>query len=145
MKNENLNKAKQQKNDEFYTQYKDVKKEVERYADQLRGKIIFCNCDNPEESNFSKYFYDNFDILGLKGLISSNADFRSEESIKMLKDCDIVITNPPFSLFREYIAQLMEYDKKFLILGNNNAITYKEVFPLLRDNKMWLGCRSLRF
>ena len=142
MKNRNLNKAKQQKNDEFYTQYKDVKKEVERYADQLKGKIIFCNCDNPEQSNFYKYFYDNFDILGLKELISSNADFRSEESIKMLKDCDIVITNPPFSLFREYIAQLMEYDKKFLIIGNNNAITYKEIFTYIKANRLWLGYTS---
>ena len=147
MKNRNLNKAKQQKNDEFYTQYKDVKEEVERYADQLKGKIIFCNCDNPEQSNFYKYFYDNFDILGLKELISSNADFRSEESIKMLKDCDIVITNPPFSLFREYIAQLMEYDKKFLVIGSYNAITYKEVFGFIKENKIWLGVspRSMNF
>ena len=142
MKNRNLTKARQQKNDEFYTQYKDVKKEVERYADQLKGKIIFCNCDNPVQSNFYKYFHDNFDILGLKELISSNADFRGEESIKMLKECDIVITNPPFSLFREYIAQLMEYDKKFLILGNNNAITYKEVFKYIKENKLWLGYTS---
>lgn len=135
----NLTKARQQKNDEFYTQYKDVKKEVERYADQLKGKIIFCNCDNPVQSNFYKYFHDNFDILGLKELTTSNADFRGEESIKMLKECDIVITNPPFSLFREYIAQLIEYDKKFLILGNNNAITYKEVFKYIKENKLWLG------
>ena len=147
MKNRNLNKAKQQKNDEFYTQYKDVKKEVERYADQLKGKIIFCNCDNPVQSNFYKYFYDNFDILGLKELITSNADFRGEESIKMLKECDIVITNPPFSLFREYVAQLMEYDKKFLVIGSYNAITYKEVFGFIKENKLWLGVspRSMNF
>ena len=140
-KNKNLHAAKKAKNDEFYTQYEDIKKEVERYADQLKDKIIYCNCDN-EESNFYKYFQDNFDILGLKKLIYFNGDFRSEESIEMLKQCDIVITNPMFSLFRIYITQLMEYDKKFLILGNNNAITYKEVFKYIKENKLWLGYTS---
>jgi len=139
MKNRNLNTAKKKKNDEFYTQYEDVKKEIDHYADQLKDKIIFCNCDDSNQSNFYKYFSDNFEILGLKELISSNADFRSEESIDILKECDIVITNPPFSLFREYIAQLMEYDKKFLVIGHQNAITYKEVFKYIKENKLWLG------
>ena len=147
MKNRNLNTAKKKKNDEFYTQYEDVKKEVDHYADQLKDKIIFCNCDDSNQSDFYKYFSDNFDILGLKELISSNADFRSEESIEILKECDIVITNPPFSLFREYIAQLMEYDKKFLVIGSYNAITYKEVFGFIKENKIWLGVspRSMNF
>lgn len=147
MKNRNLHTAKKKKNDEFYTQYEDVKKEVDHYADQLKDKIIFCNCDDSNQSNFYKYFSDNFEILGLKELISSNADFRSEESIEILKECDIAITNPPFSLFREYIAQLMEYDKKFLVIGNYNAITYKEVFGFIKENKMWLGIspRSMNF
>ena len=139
MKNRNLNTAKKKKNDEFYTQYEDVKKEVDHYADQLKDKIIFCNCDDSNQSNFYKYFSDNFEILGLKELISSNADFRSEESIEMLKECDIVISNPPFSLFREYIAKLIEYDKKFLVIGSYNAITYKEVFTYIKTNRLWLG------
>lgn len=173
-KNKNLHTAKKEKNDEFYTLYEDIEKEVKEYKDQLKDKIIYCNCDNPESSNFWKYLSNNFTYYGLKKLISShynqngnsykleisrdingdgninkldtqkttfkgNGDFRSDECIEILKECDIVITNPPFSLFREYIAQLMEYDKKFLILGNMNAITYKEVFNLIKDNKMWLG------
>lgn len=173
-KNKNLHSAKKEKNDEFYTLYEDIEKEVEEYKDQLKDKIIFCNCDDPESSNFWKYLSNNFTYYGLKKLISShydpngnsykleisrdinndgnvdkldtqkttfkgNGDFRSDECIEILKECDIVITNPPFSLFREYIAQLMEYDKKFLIIGNYNAITYKEVFRYIKDNKLWLG------
>lgn len=173
-KNKNLHSAKKQKNDEFYTQYEDIEKEVEEYKNQLKDKIIFCNCDDPESSNFWKYLSNNFTYYGLKKLISShydsngnsykleisrdingddnidkldtqkttfkgNGDFRSDECIEILKECDIVITNPPFSLFREYIAQLMEYDKKFLIIGNLNAITYKEVFRYIKENKLWLG------
>lgn len=176
-KNKNLHSAKKEKNDEFYTLYEDVEKEVEEYKDQLKDKIIFCNCDDPESSNFWKYLSNNFEYYGLKKLISShydpngnsykleisrdingddnidkldtqkipfkgNGDFRSEECIEILKECDIVITNPPFSLFREYITQLMEYDKKFLILGNNNAITYKDVFTYIKANRMWLGYTS---
>lgn len=176
-KNKNLHSAKKEKNDEFYTLYEDIEKEVEEYKDQLKDKIIFCNCDDPESSNFWKYLSNNFTYYGLKKLISShydpngnsykleisrdinndgilnkldtqktpfkgNGDFRSDECIEILKECDIVITNPPFSLFREYITQLMEYDKKFLILGNNNAITYKEVFRYIKDNKLWLGYTS---
>ena len=163
-KNKNLQKAKNTKNDEFYTQLSDIEKELKHYKNQLKDKIIYCNCDNPEWSNFWKYFKDNFEELGIKELVATyyeedkityktiydgketnkiklngNGDFRSSECIEILKTSDIVITNPPFSLFREYIAQLMEYDKQFLVLGNMNAITYKEIFPLLKDNKIWLG------
>jgi hypothetical protein len=171
MTNTKLNTAKKAKNDEFYTQLADIENELEHYKKHLQGKVIFCNCDNPEWSNFWKYFYLNFDFLGLKALISThfekdkpcyklecrggrddqgeliteitmlsgNGDFRSQEVIEVLKESDIVVTNPPFSLFREYVAQLIEYDKQFLIIGNINAITYKEIFPLIKDNKMWVG------
>lgn len=168
MGNKDLVKARINKKDEFYTQLTDIEKELLYYKQHLKGKIIFCNCDDPEYSNFWKYFYLNFEFLGLKRLIAThfdyekptykleydgkdiirtdlkeNGDFRSPEAIEILKSADIVITNPPFSLFREYIAQLLEYDKKFLIIGNINAITYKEVFPLIKENKVWLG-RSIR-
>jgi hypothetical protein len=183
-----LHKAKKSKNDEFYTQYIDIQKEVEAYLeynpDIFRNKVIYCNCDDPRVSNFFHYFSYNFKFLELKKLITTcyknqnlelfsqnnsekaiyleyngeknggnipsleeigikylngNGDFRSDECIEILKECDIVITNPPFSLFREYIAQLMEYDKNFLIIGNYNAITYKEVFGYIKENKLWLG------
>lgn len=176
--NKNLHKASQAKKDEFYTQLVDIENELKHYKDQFRGKVVFCNCDDPKESNFVKYFSMNFEHLGLKKLIAthykeanlftqeppykleytgdkdgnrtpdssefmtrmiSTGDFRSQECIKLLKEADIVVTNPPFSLFREYVAQLMEYGKKFLIIGNVNAITYKECFKLIKDNKMWLG------
>jgi len=168
MASNNLQKAKKAKNDEFYTRLTDVEKELLHYRDQFRGKIIFCNCDDPEESNFWLYFKLNFEFLGIKKLMSThyegnipsyklemysedklvktilkgNGDFRSDESIELLKESDMVVTNPPFSLYREYVAQLIKYDKKFLILSNNNSITYKEIFPLLKDNKMWLGYSS---
>ena len=164
-----MTRARIGKNDEFYTQITDIEKEILHYKDQLKDKIIFCNCDDPEWSNFWKYFYTNFEHLELKKLISThyesdktsyklecykneegiltvnklplemNGDFRSPESIELLKECDIVITNPPFSLFREYVSQLITYEKKFLIIGNYNAVTYKETFPLIKDNKIWLG------
>lgn len=174
MPNRNLTQAKKVKNDEFYTQLSDIEKELYHYRDFFRGKIVFCNCDDPEYSNFWKYFQMNFIFLGLKKLISthyepgkqsykmeivsadlptgqlgipdyvqtpleSDGDFRSEECIEILKEADVVVTNPPFSLFREFITQLMEYGKKFIIIGNKNAITYKEFFPLLKDNKIWIG------
>ena len=174
MSNNKLHAAKRAKNDEFYTQMTDIEREMVHYRRQFVGKTIFCNCDDPEESNFWKYFYTNFDYLMLEGLISThyeydkqsyklevyrdtdtgmrgricrtplkgNGDFRSDECVELLKQVDIVITNPPFSLFREYVAQLMEYDKKFIIIGNINAITYKEIFPLIRDNKLWAGANS---
>ena len=168
MASNNLQKAKKAKNDEFYTQLSDIEKELLHYRDQFRGKIIFCNCDDPEESNFWLYFKLNFEFLGIKKLISThyeqnipsyklemysedktdktilkgNGDFRSDECIEVLKESDMVVTNPPFSLYREYVAQLIKYDKKFLIVGSQNAIIYKEVFPLLKNNKMWLGYKS---
>ena len=171
-KNENLHKAKEKKNDEFYTQLTDIEKELKHYKKHFENKVIFCNCDDPEWSNFWKYFSLNFDHLKLKKLIAThfeekkqsykfemyrdeagvhteiktleqNGDFRSPECIELLKEADIVITNPPFSLFREYIAQLMEYNKSFVIIGNKNAITYKEFFPLLKENKVWIGFNNV--
>ena len=173
-KNNNLHNAKKAKNDEFYTRLEDIEKEMCHYREHFRGKVIYCNCDDPKESNFFKFFSLQFEFLGLKKLISTgykenghgvayiyegdknennlpddseirtyelqgNGDFRSEECIEFLKEADVVVTNPPFSLFREYVSQLVEYGKKFLLLGNNNAITYKEIFPLIMSNKMWLG------
>ena len=221
--NRNLHGAKRAKNDEFYTQYNDIQKEIGAYLDYdpnvFRDKTVYCNCDDPFESNFFRYFVLNFDMLGLKRLITTsyrpspiantelvlqqalfpgygerivskpeeskgrpkvtanrfiinevgdingddefnlkdiaeqlrankhnewapleeNGDFRSRECIDLLKQSDIVVTNPPFSLFREYVKQLFEYEKNFVIIGSMNAITYKEVFPLIKENKMWLG------
>ena len=177
--NKNLHAAKRNKNDEFYTQLTDIERELCHYKEHLEGKVIFCNCDDPEESAFWKYFSSNFDVLGLKKLISThfetdkpsyklelikdvngdgkingldiikttlkmNGDFRSPECIEILKEADVVVTNPPFSLFREYVAQLIEYNKKFLIIGSMNAITYKEMFTLIKNNKLWLGCNSVK-
>jgi len=205
MPNANLHKAKDQKNDEFYTQLPDIERELNHYKEHLKGKVIFCNCDDPYESNFFKYFAMRFEFLGIKKLIATcyagspiantqlslfadeseenkttrmphkieiteipdinqdgavdladvrlllgsdknhltrlkgDGDFRSEEIIELLKQADIVVTNPPFSLFREYVSQLIEYGKKFVIIGNKNAITYKEVFKLIKENKMWIG------
>lgn len=170
-KNSNLTKAKKAKNDEFYTQITDIEKELVHYHDQLRDKVVFCNCDDPEWSNFWRYFDLNFDHIGLKGLIAThydpekptykleirrdpetgeklppvrtdlkqNGDFRSPECVELLQECDVVVTNPPFSLFREYVAQLMQYGKKFIIIGNLNCVTYKEVFPLIKYNDLWMG------
>ena len=172
--NKSLAKAKDTKNDEFYTQIADIEKEMKHYRQHFKGKTIFCNCDDPEYSNFWKFFELQFGELGLKKLIAThyettkpsyklelmqdingdgkitnldivrtqlrqNGDFRSPECIEILKEADIIITNPPFSLIREYIAQLIEYDKKFIIIGTINALHYKEIFPLIRDNKIWTG------
>jgi hypothetical protein len=214
MANKNLTNAKRTKNDEFYTQYSDIQKEIEAYLEYnpnvFSRKVVYCNCDDPFESNFFRYFVLNFNKLGLKQIITTSykpspvantqlalfgddktlakskgrpkinankfiinevrdidgdgefnlkdvakqlktnrhnewmplegdGDFRSDESINLLKQSDIVVTNPPFSLFREYIKQLIDYDKKFLIIGNINAITYKECFKLIKNNKVWLG------
>ena len=205
MGNAILNAANKVKNDEFYTQISDITKECSHYKEHFTGKTIFCNCDDPYESDFFKYFALNFNHLGLKKLLAScyigspiantqlslfdyenvenkttkhphrieitempegksnnerglplveyllrnkknaltrlqgDGDFRSPECIEMLKEADIIVTNPPFSLFREYIAQLIEYEKKYLIIGNVNAVSYKEVFPLFKDNKIWMG------
>lgn len=162
MSNSNLTKAKKEKNDEFYTQYIDIEKELQHY--NIEGKIIYCNCDNPHYSNFYKYFKDKFNIHKIKHLyctgynkdgigyyaeyngteetiktLNGNGSFDSDECKQIMQECDIVITNPPFSLFRDYVAQLMEYGKKFLILANNNAITYKEFFPHIKNGQVWLG------
>ena len=172
--NKNLHKANKAKKDEFYTMISDIEKEMHYYKEQFRDKVVFCNCDDPEYSNFWKYFELNFYYLGLKKLIAThyeedipsyklelsrkencesnnihldvikttltqNGDFRSPECIELFKEADIIVTNPPFSLFREYLAQLMEYDKKFVIIGNVNAITYKETFNIIKESKIWLG------
>ena len=182
--NKNLHKAKRRKNDEFYTQLSDIENELRHYTRHFRGKVVYCNCDDPRISNFFHYFSYNFEHLGLKRLITAcyknqdrdlfsrhdaeraiwieykgsslggrvpdvedigvhafdgDGDFRSTECIELLKQADIVVTNPPFSLFREYVAQLVEYGKKFLIIGSKNAITYKEIFPLIKENRVWLG------
>lgn len=160
--NSNLHKARKARADEFYTQYEDIEKEIQNY--NLEGKKIYCNCDDYRYSNFVKYFKDNFNKLKIAYLTASNydigecayqyeydgveekitalkgnGDFRSEECVELLKEADVVITNPPFSLFREYVAILMKYDKKFIVIGNGNAVTYKEIFPLIKENKLWLG------
>jgi hypothetical protein len=182
--NETLHIAKFSKKDEFYTQLIDIESELQHYKEHFKNKVVYCNCDDPTNSNFFNYFSYHFENLGLKKLVSAcyknqdqdlfndekpetgfyteytgekeqnsisntddigiikfkeNGDFRSEESIDLLKQSDIVVTNPPFSLFREYVAQLIKYDKKFLIIGNINAITYKEIFKLIKENKSWLG------
>ncbi len=201
--NKDLNAAKQGKKDEFYTQLTDIEKEMRYYRKHFKNKTVFCNCDDPFESNFFKYFVLNFNRLGLKKLICTcytgspiantqlslfdiveteeenkpykavvttvydktgdgaidmfdvaelfksgeneltelkgDGDFRSKECIEFLKEADIVVTNPPFSLFIEYISQLIQYEKSFLIIGSLNAIHYKEVFPLIKENKVWLG------
>ena len=157
-----LQKAKKSKNDEFYTQLSDIEKELQYYKSHFENKIVYCNCDDPHTSNFFKYFVSNFKELRLKKVIAAcyaengffaeyagekiavsyfkgDGDSRSAESIALLKQSDIVVTNPPFSLFREYVAQLVEYQKQFLIIGNINAITYKEIFKLIQENKAWLG------
>lgn len=176
--NKSLRKASKVKNDEFYTQLTDIEKELRYYKEHFKDKVVFCNCDDPEYSNFWKYFQNNFYFLGLKKLVSThynldgapsytmeivrtdngnqmgipdyvktplvgNGDFRSDECVEILKEADIVVTNPPFSLFREYVAQLVEYNKKFIIIGNKNSITYKEIFALLKENKIWIGHRNI--
>ena len=138
MPNPQLSKAIREKNDEFYTRYEDVEKELRHYHHHLEGKIIYCNADQ-DWSAFIKYFQDHKETIGYKELIYTHTDFRSPENIENLKRADVVITNPPFSLFREYIALLVEHNKKFLIVGNMNAISYREIFPLIKDNKLWLG------
>lgn len=183
-KNSNFAKAKDAKQDEFYTQLSDIEKELKHYKKHFKGKVVYCNCDDPRVSGFFHYFSYNFEKLGLKKLIAtcyknssrdlfssndaekavmleymgdkdgdnvpsaneigvvnlkSDGDFRSDESIEILKQADIVVTNPPFSLFREFINQIIEFDKKFIIVGNQNAITYKDVFPHIQENRIWLG------
>ncbi len=210
--NANLGKAKEAKNDEFYTQLRDIELELKHYKEHFKGKTVLCNCDDPYESNFFKYFAMNFNYLGLKKLIATcyvtspvmytqlalfedmqqtfekpadpnkkpykveitevtdengdgafdlddikqllkskknvctilkgDGDFSSDECIELLKEADIVVTNPPFSKFRQYIALLVKFNKKFIVIGNQNAITYKEIFPLIKDNKIWTGSQK---
>lgn len=201
--NTNLHAANRAKKDEFYTQEDDISNELKHYKAHFAGRTVFCNCDDPFESNFFRFFALNFNAYGLKRLIATcydgspvagtqlsafdspdrlrtgiphkivitevtdnngdgainladvewlikndnnvltrlngNGDFRSPECVELLREADIVVTNPPFSLFREYVAQLVEFDKKFLIIGNMNAVTYKEIFPLIKGNRMWMG------
>lgn len=164
MSNTNLKIAKKRKSDEFYTLMEDIEKELRYYTESFEGKVVYCNCDNYQQSNFYKYFYYNFHYLKLKKLIctcfnaddnglyaiydgeiettgklNGDGDFRSEECIEYLKQADVVVTNPPFSLFREYVKQLMDYGKKFIIIGNTNAATYKEIFPYIKNNQLWVG------
>lgn len=220
--NSNLHMSKNDKADEFYTQLSLIENELKHYKEHFKGKVVLCNCDDPYESNFFKYFAMNFNSLGLKKLITTchatspikgdefgyylgtdgqlsflasenntsvqsekrpykveitevtdengdgridladveylmrnkknmltlldgNGDFRSDECVELLKEADIVVTNPPFSLFRDYMALLMEYQKSFIIIGNQNAITYREILPLIRDNYVWLGYNSGHF
>lgn len=172
--NVNLFQAFCNKQDEFYTQLEDIERELYHYWEHFRGKVVYCNCDDPTRSNFWKYFSLKFEALGLKKLMATcyknpqfeifsdytpersyyfeylgdeinqrflkgDGDFRSDECIELLKEADIIVTNPPFSLFREYVAQLIKYDKKFIVIGNQNAAIYKDIFPLIRDNKIWYG------
>jgi len=159
-----LHNAKKSKNDEFYTQLCDIENELQHYKIHFKDKVVYCNCDDWEVSNFVKYFKDNFKSLGIKKLTStcyiengqgkffeyngnntktellkSDGDFRTDECTKLLTKSDIIVTNPPFSLFREYIQQLILNGKMFLSIGNVNAITYKEIFKLIKENKAWLG------
>lgn len=185
MANENsgLHSAKRNKKDEFYTQLADIERELRHYRKQFKGKVVYCNCDDPYISAFFEYFAKNFEFFGLKKLITTcyrnqevdlfsqddsevsikleytggalnslpspddigvtplegDGDFRSQECIEILKEADIVVTNPPFSLFSEYVSQLASFNKEFIIIGNQNSITYRDVFPLIKSNKMWLG------
>lgn len=174
-KNDNLHKAKDAKNDEFYTRIEDVAEELRHYKKHFAGKVVLCNCDDPTWSAFWRYFHLNFAELGLKKLISThydnteptykmeyeggddndveigvktqlegNGDFRSKECLDLLDECDIVVTNPPFSLARAYAQCLREHGKQFVIIGDLNWITYKEIFPMLKDNEIWLGYSSVK-
>lgn len=161
-----LDSAKYNKKDEFYTLYKDIDNELSLYTNHFKGKIVYCNCDNPKYSNFWKYFYNNFKHLHLKKLIATyynpngnayaweyvgndktlsvtpllgTGDFASDECIKYLKQADIIVTNPPFSKFGEYIALLTKYHKKFIVWANQNAITYNQLFSLLMNHQVWVG------
>ena len=159
-----LIRAKKEKNDEFYTQKKDIENELIHYYHHLKDKIVYCNCDDYRKSKFVEYFVENFDKIGLKklistgfskdgqgtyseydgttlktGFLSGNGDALGEECTEILKQADIVVTNCPFSIFRKYILHLIQYEKKFIVIGNLNAVTYKDIFPLIKENKVWMG------
>lgn len=169
-KNGNLHAAKKAKNDEFYTRLEDIENELQHYGDFFKGKAVYCNCDHPTESNFPRYFLEHFDELGLERItatcympggrgwkgtkskggeytveqLEGDGDFRSEECVEFLKQADVVVTNPPFSLFREYIRLLMDYGKKLLVIGNKNCLSYNGIFPYIKANKLWLGCTPVK-
>ena len=174
-KNTNLHKAKDAKNDEFYTRIEDVAEELRHYKQHFAGKAVLCNCDDPTWSAFWRYFHLNFAELGLRKLIAThydrteptykmeyeggndndieagvktplegNGDFRNQECLDLLDEYDIVVTNPPFSLARAYVECLHERQKKFIIIGDLNWITYKEIFPMLKDNEIWLGYSAVK-
>lgn len=143
--NNNLHKAKKEKNDEFYTLLSDIEKELQHYQQHFKGKIVYSNCDSPE-SNFVKYFTENKDRLGIKEFYhtwynkeTGEGSFDSEENIKLLKKADIVVTNPPFSLFRDFLSLLTTPNKKFIIVGATGAITYKDCFKMIKEGRLWLG------
>ena len=164
----NLHAAKSAKKDEFYTHIDDVEHEIEKYKDFFRRKKVLCNCNDDTWSSFFKYFSTNFENLELAKLtcvsyskechgvkyvfdndqniaiteLNGHGDFRDDECRELLEDSDVVVTNPPFSMFRQFIVLMMEFNKKFLVIGNTNAITYKQVFPYIMNNKIWLGCSS---
>ena len=184
-KNANFHSSKKNKNNEFYTRYEDIDKELIRYKEWFAGKTVYCNCDDPEVSQFFKYFFLNFKLFAIKKLIATcyqpqdrhlfsdkpykkglyivyegeyndsnfpdikhlkvnelkgDGDFRSLECKEILKSTDIIVTNPPFSLFNDFIELMMEFNKKFIILGNKNAVRNKRIFPLFIERKIWLGC-----
>ena len=143
MSNENLRLARQVKNDEFYTRYEDIEKELIRYKDQFKDRIVYCNCDAPE-SNFIKFFNDVQAEWQIREVLHTSlkegVSYDSPKALELLDKCDIVVTNPPFSKVRNEFLPLIERSgKQFLFIGNLNMATFKEVFPLIRDNKMWLG------
>lgn len=166
--NTNLHKAKKNKNDEFYTKLDDIEKELENYKQYFKDKIVYLNCDNPDKSKFWVYFKEHFKELELRKLIATyydeqaaykavfdnntnrktklngNGDFRSGECEEILKECDIVVTNPPFSLYRDFIDLLVKHNKQFLIIGTINSALCKNIFPLLRDGKMWYGYNPIK-
>lgn len=165
-----LDSARTKKNDEFFTYYEDIEKEVSNYTDYFKDKVVYCNCDNPKYSNFWKYFKDNFEQLKIKKLVATYyekdgiifkyelnrggrldktilkqyGDFASDECVETLKESDIVVTNPPFSLFISFINLLFETDKKFLVVGNKNAVTYKDFFNQIKKNKVWRGYTDIK-
>ena len=145
-KSANLHRARAVRNDEFYTQMCDIENECQHYLTQFRDKVIYCNCDT-EQSNFVKYFQRLKTAGHVKDVLYSGGadglDFRSPESIALLKQADIVITNPPFSLFREHIGQLIEHNKQFLIIGGLNALSYKDIVYMFKENKLWLGFKPM--
>ena len=140
--NSKLRKARRVKDNEFYTQIVDIEKELAHYKDQFKGKVVYCNCDS-ENSNFVKYFSFNFETLGLGGLVYTSDDFNNH--LDLLEQADIVVTNPPYSLLSEFFALMYRHNKQFIIIGNAGAVAYRDVFPLIKENKLWLGYNTVRW